>query len=86
MPPEGVRDALFLGDQLEHHPVGQAQANLFGVQKSPRHVREEEQQAHRVEQHDLRHKLEATSKGNAGKGVVNMNCCRKKFTTASSSQ
>ena len=70
MPPEGVRDAHFLGDEVENQLVGQAQPSLLGVQESPRHVGEEEQQAHRVEQHDLGHKLHARAEGNAGKGGV----------------
>lgn len=69
MPPEGVRDALFLSDEVEHQFVDNAQANLFGVEESPRHVGEEEQETHRVEQHDLGHKLHVRIKGNAGKGM-----------------
>lgn len=93
MPSEGVRDALFLSDELEHHLVGKAQADLFGVEEGPRHIGEEEKETHRVEQHDLRHKLQRQDhKGNVGNGglfsqiLFSWNTsitCKKRHTTLS---
>lgn len=80
-----MRDALFLGYEVEHQLVGKAKAILFGVEESPRHVRKEEQETHRVEQHDLRHKLRVRTKGSAGKDVSEniFVDCREKTVKAS---